>query len=124
MNYDSALTSVSHYNIAVAFQPKDREESNLFKKKQPSPSLQSPSGEDNLFVSNEKAGCIAVGVADGVGGWSEAGYDSSAISRELCASLRDNLNQVLRVIQSSYYHWHLKKFCLLHKWKLEEQLPV
>ena len=66
MNYDSALTSVSHYNIAVAFQPKDREESNLFKKKQPSPSLQSPSGEDNLFVSNEKAGCIAVGVADGV----------------------------------------------------------
>lgn len=88
MNYDSALTSVSHYNIAVAFQPKNREESNLFKKKQPSPSLQSPSGEDNLFVSNEKAGCIAVGVADGVGGWSEAGYDSSAISRELCASLR------------------------------------
>ncbi|RCK59650.1 Protein phosphatase 2C 7, mitochondrial [Candida viswanathii] len=88
LNYDSALTSVTHYNIAVAFQPKDRAESNTFKKKQRSPSLDSPSGEDNLFVSNEVAGAIAVGVADGVGGWSEAGYDSSAISRELCASIK------------------------------------
>ncbi|EER35267.1 conserved hypothetical protein [Candida tropicalis MYA-3404] len=88
LNYDSALTTVSHYNIAVAFQPKDREESNMFKRKQRSASLDSPSGEDNLFVSKEVAGSIAVGVADGVGGWSEAGYDSSAISRELCASIK------------------------------------
>ncbi|EMG47489.1 Mitochondrial protein phosphatase type 2C, putative, partial [Candida maltosa Xu316] len=90
MNYDSALTSVSHYTIAVAFQPKDRQESNTFKNRTPSPSLQSPSGEDNLFVSSEVAGSIAVGVADGVGGWSEAGYDSSAISRELCACIKSN----------------------------------
>ncbi|KAK6456621.1 phosphatase 2C-like domain-containing protein [Scheffersomyces xylosifermentans] len=90
-NYDNALTSVLHYEVAVAYQPKDREESNLFKKKhnKPSPALESPSGEDNLFVSKELGqGYLAVGVADGVGGWSEAGYDSSAISRELCASFR------------------------------------
>ena len=61
----------------------------MFKKSKSSPALDSPSGEDNLFVSSQVLdGSIAVGVADGVGGWSEAGYDSSAISRELCSSMR------------------------------------
>lgn len=91
VNFDSVLTHLVNYDIAVAYQPKDREESNLFKKRsnQPSAALESPTGEDNLFVSKESSkGYVAVGVADGVGGWSEAGYDSSAISRELCASMR------------------------------------
>lgn len=89
-NFDSGISSFIHYNVAVAYQPKDREEQNIFrKKKKTSAASQSPTGEDNLFVSKEcKDGYIAVGVADGVGGWSEAGYDSSAISRELCASIR------------------------------------
>lgn len=61
----------------------------MFKKSKSSPALDSPTGEDNLFVSAQvQDGSIAVGVADGVGGWSEAGYDSSAISRELCSSMR------------------------------------
>lgn len=94
LNYDkSTFGSLKNYSIAVAYQPKRREESNLFKKKhnKPSPALDSPSGEDNLFVSSQSSeGYLALGVADGVGGWSEAGYDSSAISRELCASMKDN----------------------------------
>ncbi|KAK6465908.1 phosphatase 2C-like domain-containing protein [Scheffersomyces coipomensis] len=90
-NYDNSIHTLKNYDVAVAYQPKDREESNLFKKKhnKPSPALQSPSGEDNLFVSKQfEDGYITLGVADGVGGWSEAGYDSSAISRELCASMK------------------------------------
>lgn len=99
-NYDNALSSVLHYDIAVAYQPKDREESNLFKKKhnKPSPALESPLGEDNLFVSLQSAqGYVAIGVADGVGGWSEAGYDSLAISRELCASMRNKFENAENV---------------------------
>ncbi|KAI5970493.1 PTC7 [Candida margitis] len=90
LNYDSALTTFSNYNVGVAYQPKDRKpSSNMFKRSSSSPALDSPTGEDNLFVSAQVSdGSIAVGVADGVGGWSEAGYDSSAISRELCSSMR------------------------------------
>lgn len=101
-NYDSLYQSYNQYDIAIAFQAKDREELNLFKKKhnKPSPALQSPTGEDNLLVSQQIQGYITVGVADGVGGWSEAGYDSSAISRELCHQIRqifetnDNINNL------------------------------
>lgn len=32
---------------------------------------------------------LYAGVADGVGGWAEHGYDSSAISREICSCMRD-----------------------------------
>ncbi|RKP32754.1 protein serine/threonine phosphatase 2C [Metschnikowia bicuspidata] len=53
-----------------------------------------PSGEDNLFVSaQDKDGYVALGVADGVGGWSEAGYDSSAISRELCHLAKEHFEK-------------------------------
>ncbi|KAG7665568.1 PTC7 [[Candida] subhashii] len=94
INFDSVLSNFHNYDIAVAYQPKDREESNLFKKRNnhnSSAALESPTGEDNLFVSKESPkGFVAIGVADGVGGWSEAGYDSSAISRELCASMKLN----------------------------------
>ncbi|EGW30653.1 uncharacterized protein SPAPADRAFT_142659 [Spathaspora passalidarum NRRL Y-27907] len=94
LNYDTAFTSTLNYNIAVAYQPKDREDKNLFQRnnaKQVPPAIQSPTGEDNLFVSQLSSnGYLALGVADGVGGWSEAGYDSSAISRELCASIRSH----------------------------------
>lgn len=87
----SYLDNTSQFNITFAYQPKDREETNVFKKKnqKPSPALESPTGEDNLFISNIVDGKVAVGVADGVGGWSEAGYDSSAISRELCNFIKE-----------------------------------
>lgn len=80
------------FSITFAYQPKDREETNMFKRKnaKPSAALESPTGEDNLFVSKFINGNVAVGVADGVGGWSEAGYDSSAISRELCNFLKQS----------------------------------
>lgn len=85
-NYDRALfDKLMAYNVAVAFEPKNRTQLNIFKKQQKSAAQLLPSGEDNLVVSQQDAeGYLAVGVADGVGGWSEAGYDSSAISRELC----------------------------------------
>lgn len=90
-NYDAlTFNSLINYQVAVAFQPKNRTETNKFKKSKPSPALASPSGEDNLFVSKQvHDGYLAVGVADGVGGWSEAGYDSSAISRELCLLMKN-----------------------------------
>ncbi|KAL7666526.1 Protein phosphatase [[Candida] zeylanoides] len=98
LNYDAgSIPPEFGYDIAVAFQPKNREESNLFKKAtkratgapERTPAQESPTGEDNLFVTvPHPNGYVAAGVADGVGGWSEAGYDSSAISRELCATAK------------------------------------
>lgn len=90
-NYDKALFSKnSLYNVAVAFQAKNRKGSNVFRQKQTLlPAELLPSGEDNLFVTDPDAsGYLALGVADGVGGWSEAGYDSLAISRELCLAMK------------------------------------
>ncbi|KAI5961543.1 hypothetical protein KGF57_001668 [Candida theae] len=59
LNYDSALTTFSNYNVAVAYQPKDRKpNSNMFEKSKSSPALVSPSGEDNLFVFFMGAGWI------------------------------------------------------------------
>lgn len=90
INGNISIPSLFNYDIAVAYQPKDREETNLFKKnsKKTTPAQESPTGEDNLFVSEPRNGYLALGVADGVGGWSEAGYDSSAISRELCNAMK------------------------------------
>ncbi|KAI5955372.1 PTC7 [Candida jiufengensis] len=96
LNYDSALTTFTNYNVAVAYQPKNRKPStNLFKKQNNNTAaLDSPTGEDNLFVTKQiQDGSIAIGVADGVGGWSEAGYDSSAISRELCSHMKLNFEK-------------------------------
>lgn len=40
-------------------------------------------GEDAFFVAS--AGCGAVGVADGVGGWGEEGVDAAAYARQVRA---------------------------------------
>ncbi|CCH58119.1 hypothetical protein TBLA_0A03190 [Henningerozyma blattae CBS 6284] len=73
------------YNTSVAYQPKDREDQ-IYKKL--IASKKSPTGEDNLFINcsslNDE---VFAAVADGVGGWAEYGFDSSAISRELCENL-------------------------------------
>lgn len=80
----------SKYTIAVAFQPKDREQNTLLNEHLHKESESSPTGEDNYFISKKESdGSIAVGVADGVGGWSELGFDSSAISRELSNSMSE-----------------------------------
>lgn len=87
-NYDKAsFDRLVTCEVAVAFAAKARGDSNVFRRsKKPAQLL--PSGEDNLFVTGDRNGHVAFGVADGVGGWAEAGYDSSAISRELCRELR------------------------------------
>lgn len=74
------------YKTAVAYQPKDREDVIYQKLKE---SLQSLTGEDNYFIQANAANDVYTGVADGVGGWAEHGYDSSAISRELCKALKE-----------------------------------
>lgn len=51
-------------------------------------SLSSPTGEDNFFLTDTNGFDIFAGVADGVGGWAEHGFDSSAISRELCNAMK------------------------------------
>lgn len=96
-NYDKSLFDKNVlYNVAVAFQAKNRKGSNVFRhKEKASPAELLPSGEDNLFVSEDHQGYLALGVADGVGGWSEAGYDSSAISRELCYEMKTQFEQNL-----------------------------
>ncbi|SCU98562.1 LAFA_0G18778g1_1 [Lachancea sp. 'fantastica'] len=73
------------YNYAVAFQAKDRVDGVYAGLTQ----LDSPTGEDNYFVGVRNSHDLFAGVADGVGGWVEHGFDSSAISRELCSSMLD-----------------------------------
>ncbi|KAH3672335.1 hypothetical protein WICMUC_004307 [Wickerhamomyces mucosus] len=89
---DSLSSSAFKYNVAVAFQPKDREENKLIRsnsKSDSKSSAESFTGEDNYFVAKKSLSEMAAGVADGVGGWNELGYDSSAISRELCNSIKE-----------------------------------
>jgi protein phosphatase PTC7 len=90
---DSAL----QYTVSVAYSPKDRLKSGgssddgvyddgefvqNFKLLNAKNVFESPTGEDNYILAYTEIGII-VGVLDGVGGWSEQGFDSSAISREL-----------------------------------------
>ncbi|ODQ80138.1 hypothetical protein BABINDRAFT_166509 [Babjeviella inositovora NRRL Y-12698] len=92
--------SLVQYKVSVAFQPKDRENlENKFVKSKKQKYAEahklyqgeeeglSETGEDNYFVSIKDDSHLAMGVADGVGGWSELGFDSSAISRELCQAM-------------------------------------
>lgn len=74
------------YKTAVAYQPKDRDDKIYQNLKD---SLKSLTGEDNYFITANSASDLYAGVADGVGGWAEHGYDSSAISRELCKAIGD-----------------------------------
>ncbi|KAK4271772.1 hypothetical protein QN277_020414 [Acacia crassicarpa] len=46
----------------------------------PKPNSQNPLGEDSYFICSE---LNTVGVADGVGGWSEKGIDAGHYAREL-----------------------------------------
>lgn len=88
-SYDCNSASSSclvSYQIAVAFQPKDRSDAIYGAKP-----LKSATGEDNYFLAELPFSSIYAGVADGVGGWVEHGYDSSAISRELCNAIKEEV---------------------------------
>lgn len=87
-NYDRAMfDKFVGYQVAVAFEAKNRSDTNVFRRKKPA-TVVLALGEDNLFVLAQADGYLAVGVADGVGGWAEAGYDLLAILRELCSQLK------------------------------------
>lgn len=73
------------YSAEVAYQPKDRSDAIYSSLEN---SLNSPTGEDNYFIAGLTMENMYVGVTDGVGGWAERGFDSSAISRELCSSMQ------------------------------------
>jgi len=77
------------YTASVAFQPKERDENKFVNEFFKFKRVDSPTGEDNYFIAQRSKGETAVGVADGVGGWAEMGYDSSAISRELCKAIEE-----------------------------------
>lgn len=85
-HYDpsSATTNQFTYKSVVAYQPKDRDDVIYQKLKD---SIMSPTGEDNFFIQANSVSDLYAGVADGVGGWAEHGFDSSAISRELCKTM-------------------------------------
>ncbi|CDK26823.1 unnamed protein product [Kuraishia capsulata CBS 1993] len=96
----SATDTLFRYTISAAFEPKNRlkdeaEEGELIRKSKKhitvagSNAIDSPTGEDNFVMAVAEDGTAIVGVADGVGGWSEQGYDSSAISRKLCRCLEE-----------------------------------
>lgn len=74
-----------NYKAVVAFQPKDRDDP-LYKALS---GKFSPTGEDDYFIRSINPKDYYAGVADGVGGWAEHGYDSSAISRELCNAMSE-----------------------------------
>lgn len=92
----NAHTGPFTYKTAVAFQPKDRDDQIYQKLKD---SIKSPTGEDNYFATSNNIHDIFAGVADGVGGWAEHGYDSSAISRELCRKM-DEISTALADMSS------------------------
>ncbi|QEU60869.1 Ptc7 [Kluyveromyces lactis] len=81
----SASSDAFNYQVAIAYQPKDRNEPIYAKLKE---SLQSPTGEDSYFVAPRSNSELYAGVADGIGGWANHGYDSTAISRELCLAMK------------------------------------
>lgn len=90
------------YNIAVAYQPKERDENKFVNQFFKFKKVDSPTGEDNYFIAQRSQYQVAVGVADGVGGWAELGYDSSAISRELCKAIEKGYLQAKDQDGSSY----------------------
>lgn len=81
-NYSSQKASSFSYQVAVAYQAKDRNDPIYANIK-----MDSLTGEDNYFIGIKTPSDIYAGVADGVGGWADHGFDSSAISRELCKGM-------------------------------------
>lgn len=110
----------AEFTLSVAYSPKDRQqtlgndEGGSFAEGAASDGEAAGSscgtGEDNYIVAYTDVG-VVVGVLDGVGGWSEQGFDSSAISRELAQNVTrvylsnprmepmDVLNEAFRLVK-------------------------
>ncbi|ODQ48805.1 hypothetical protein PICMEDRAFT_48108 [Pichia membranifaciens NRRL Y-2026] len=101
---DSSL----QYTVSVAYSPKDRLKNNMSDDDALNAKnvYESPTGEDNYILAYTEIGII-IGVLDGVGGWSEQGFDSSAISRELANKvtifyLENPSSSPLEILQKSF----------------------
>lgn len=89
-------SDILQYTAAVAYTPKDRLKNNIDSDDggldspiyHSTDAFDSPTGEDNYILAYTEIGII-VGVLDGVGGWSEQGFDSSAISREIACKVTE-----------------------------------
>lgn len=109
------------FTVSVAYSPKDRQQSlgsnddggrfiQDLRSSTPSEN-DTGTGEDNYIIAYTEIG-IVVGVLDGVGGWSDQGFDSSAISRELAQNVTrvymsdptlepmDVLNEAFKLVKS------------------------
>lgn len=91
------LNECAEFTISVAYSPKDRQQSmgsndeggkfvQDYRSLQSGGDIESDTGEDNYIIAYTDIG-VVVGVLDGVGGWSDQGFDSSAISRELAQNV-------------------------------------
>jgi protein phosphatase PTC7 len=79
------------FTVSEAYKPKKRRPQKI-KIKQTNHKLNRPnSGEDSFFYTSSAAKLpgLALGVADGVGGWTEMGIDPSAFSQALCDEMAD-----------------------------------
>lgn len=79
------------FTVSDAYKPKKRRPQKI-KIKQTNHRVNRPnSGEDSFFYtpSTAKLPGLALGVADGVGGWTEMGIDPSAFSQALCDEMAD-----------------------------------
>lgn len=84
-------------NVSEAFAPKARSDFNKLWKTT-SGNNRPDSGEDAFFTcqltEGKRKGRVALGVADGVGGWAEIGVDPSEYSYRLCKNMEDRFKQV------------------------------
>ena len=79
------------YNIAAAFSSKSqyyRSHNHWNFQAKDSSHFQFPAGHDALFVANVRdSSDVALGVADGVGGWTESNIDPAIFARSLCNNM-------------------------------------
>ena len=79
------------YGAAAAFSAKNhyyRQHNHWTYESQDSSKSRFPAGQDAFFVTNiHGSESLAVGVADGVGGWSESNIDPAIFARSLCNNM-------------------------------------
>lgn len=88
---DSNSTSQVKYGVAAAYSAKNhfyRAHNHWTYESQTSSKYRFPAGQDAFFVTNiHGSKSLAVGVADGVGGWSESNIDPAIFARSLCNNI-------------------------------------
>ena len=79
------------YSAAAAYSAKNhyyRPHYHWSYESQDSSKFRFPAGQDSFFVAGiQNSASLAVGVADGVGGWSDSNIDSAIFARSLCDNM-------------------------------------